>query len=93
MADIRNQRVRPGVRIYLHPADIADIVTQEEVVGAFTDEEREKIFKAVFGSAESIVRACEHIAWTISASKTAYTQSKETLDKLALMINQLGEAQ
>lgn len=43
MPDIHNVRARSGVRIYLHPADIADIVIQQDVFSNFTDEELEKI--------------------------------------------------
>lgn len=43
MADLRNMRSRPGVRIYLHSADIADVVTQPDVMEWFTTEELELI--------------------------------------------------
>lgn len=43
MADIRNIRTRPGVRIYLHPGDLLDIMTQPEVLASFGSDEITKI--------------------------------------------------
>lgn len=39
MPDLRNIRTRPGVRIQLHPADMAEIVQQSDVVQCFNDQE------------------------------------------------------
>lgn len=39
MPDLRNIRSRPGVRIQLHPADIADVMQQQDVVQSFNDQE------------------------------------------------------
>lgn len=39
MPDLRNIRSRPGVRINLHPADIADIMQQQDVVQSFNEQE------------------------------------------------------
>lgn len=52
MADLRNIRPRPGVRITLHPADIADIVTQPDVLICFSDDELEMIEVAVTAEQE-----------------------------------------
>lgn len=43
MSDIRCVRTRPGVRIYLHPADLTDVITQDDVVQCLNEEELEKI--------------------------------------------------
>lgn len=47
MADIRNIRTRPGVRIYLHPADIVDMVTQPDVIESLNQDEMTKIIEAL----------------------------------------------
>ena len=39
MADIRNIRSRPGVRIYLHSFDLADMITQPDVVASMDDDQ------------------------------------------------------
>lgn len=39
MADLINIRLRPGVRINLHPADIKNICVQPEVLASFTEGE------------------------------------------------------
>lgn len=46
MADILNIRPRPGVRINLHPSDIAGIVKQPEVIASFTQGELTEIVEA-----------------------------------------------
>lgn len=47
MADIYNVRTRPGVRIHLHPADIASVLKQPDVVAAFTNEEMKQIIDCI----------------------------------------------
>lgn len=47
MADIRNQRPRPGVRIYLHPNDIANIVMQKDVLETLSSDELEQVLFSV----------------------------------------------
>lgn len=47
MADLRNIRTRPGVRINIHPADITDIMTQTDVLGSLSNEELDKISEAL----------------------------------------------
>ncbi len=52
MAELRNIRPRPGVRITLHPADIAEIVTQPDVLICFSDDELEMIDAAIAAEQE-----------------------------------------
>jgi hypothetical protein len=47
MSDIRFVRNRPGVRIYLHPADLVDMVTQPEVLASFGSDEIRKIIESL----------------------------------------------
>jgi hypothetical protein len=39
MADLKNIRSRPGVRIQLHPSDIVSIMLQQDVLQEFTEGE------------------------------------------------------
>ncbi len=57
MADLRNIRPRPGVRITLHPADIAEIVTQPDVLICFSDDELEMIDAAIVAEQERRMQA------------------------------------
>ncbi len=52
MAELRNIRPRPGVRITLHPADIAEIVTQPDVLICLSDDELEMIDAAIVAEQE-----------------------------------------
>ncbi len=52
MAQLRNIRPRPGARITLHAADIADIVTQPDVLICFSDDELEMIEAAIVAEQE-----------------------------------------
>jgi hypothetical protein len=43
MPDVRFVRPRPGVRIYLAPADIVEMITQPDVLSSLNEEELSKI--------------------------------------------------
>ena len=47
MADIRYPRERPNVRIYLHSADIRDMMTQEGVLHHLSTEQLNQIATAI----------------------------------------------
>jgi len=85
MADIRNIRSRPGVRIYLAPCDIVDILTQDEVVLSFNEEDRQKIYNALFKDQHknnSLVASAEHIIWTLEHSQGAYGRCRNFLQQV-----------
>ena len=47
MADIRYPRERPNVRIYLHSADIRDMMMQEGVLHFLSTEQLQEIMGAI----------------------------------------------
>lgn len=53
MADLRIPRIRPNPRIYLNGEDVVAMVTQEEMLNWFTEEELQKMISALSAEHQS----------------------------------------